>query len=178
MLTIKFVKKAITEVFPLDVNEIVNGLNKMLLYDAIVGNNDRHFFNWGIVRHIKNKHKPYFSPIYDTARGLFWNFSDENLLNLRNKKQIELKVVKYHNETKPKIGWDGEKKINHFHFVEKMLGNNDFNSESLKKVFYDENIEKVKFLLENEFKGLISDIRKETILSYLKYRFNAFNKVV
>ncbi|MBC8883138.1 hypothetical protein H9X57_06230 [Flavobacterium piscinae] len=51
----------------------------MLLFDALTGNNDRHYYNWGVISHIKNEHKPYFSPVYDTARGLLWNDSDKKL---------------------------------------------------------------------------------------------------
>jgi len=43
---------------------------KMLLFDAIVGNNDRHFYNWGLLPTYVTKKKPIFAPIYDTARGV------------------------------------------------------------------------------------------------------------
>lgn len=49
----------------------------MLVFDAIVGNNDRHFYNWGVIVDLKGMKPPRFSPVYDTARGLFWNQSEE-----------------------------------------------------------------------------------------------------
>lgn len=91
LLSIQFVRKAIHAVFPREAIGICKSLQDMLLFDAIVGNNDRHFFNWGVLRHLKDKHVPKFSPIYDTARGLFWNFSDENCLTytiMKNNFQI------------------------------------------------------------------------------------------
>lgn len=179
MLSLQFVREAITEVFPKEAKEICEALNQMLLFDAIVGNNDRHFFNWGVLRHLKNKHKPYFSPIYDTARGLFWNYSDEKLLSLQNNsKLLSERIVKYHKETKPKIGWVNEKGINHCQMVERLLVDNNCTFEEAKKLFSNENLDKAKIVLNEEFQGLISDVRKDVILRYLKYRFEAFNNLI
>lgn len=55
----------------------------MLLFDALTDNNDRHYYNWGVISHIKNEHKPYFLPVYDTAKGLLWNVSDEKVISLQ-----------------------------------------------------------------------------------------------
>src|SRR5690554_3953508 len=68
---------ALQDVFPDD--NIIDCFVNMLLFDCLTGNNDRHYYNWGVITHIKNDHKPYFSPVYDTARGLFWN-NDENFI--------------------------------------------------------------------------------------------------
>jgi hypothetical protein len=179
LLSLKFVRQAITDVFPDEATIIIEGLHKMLLFDAIVGNNDRHFFNWGVLRHLKGEHKPYFSPIYDTARGLFWNYSDEKVLSLySDEKQLSNRIVKYCNDTKPKIGWDGEKEINHFQLVERLLVNNDCTFDLAQKLFSNDNLNKAIIILNTEFKGMISDTRKSLIIRYLEYRFEAFNKLL
>ena len=179
LLSLKFVRQAITDVFPDEATIIIEGLHNMLLFDAIVGNNDRHFFNWGVLRHLKGEHKPYFSPIYDTARGLFWNYSDEKVLSLySDEKQLSNRIVKYCNDTKPKIGWDGEKEINHFQLVERLLVNNDCTFDLAQKLFSNDNLNKAIIILNTEFKGMISDTRKSLIIRYLEYRFEAFNKLL
>ena len=105
LLTFNFVKEAIENIFPNYAEEIVGELINMLIFDALVGNNDRHFFNWGVIRHLKENRRPYFSPIYDTARGLFWNYSDKRLLELtKNSDQKAERIASYNNKTKPKIG--------------------------------------------------------------------------
>jgi len=179
MLSFTFVKDAIIDVFPKQSKTIICELVKMLLFDAIVGNNDRHFFNWGVLRDLKGRYEPRFSPIYDTARGLFWNHPEENLLPLyRDTKLLERRIVKYHNETKPKIGWEKEKAINHCQMVERLLVNNDCTFEMALQLFSKENLIKAEQLLNNEFNGLISDIRKTIILRFLSYRFEEFNKLI
>ncbi len=179
LLSLKFVRQAIEYVFPDESIEIIEGLTKMLLFDAIVGNNDRHFFNWGVLRHLKGKHKPYFSPIYDTASVLFWNYSEKKVLSLQqDERQFSNQISKYHTQTKPKIGWEGEKEINHFQLIERLLINNDCTFDLARQLFSDDNYIKAIKILNTEFNGLISDIRKKLILRYLKYRFEAFNKLL
>ena len=68
--TLSFTKETFEHIYPLQSETLFLAFVEMLVFDAIIGNNDRHFYNWGIVKHIHNKYDPKFSPIYDTARGL------------------------------------------------------------------------------------------------------------
>ncbi|MEZ4948259.1 MAG: hypothetical protein R2784_02520 [Saprospiraceae bacterium] len=79
LITFKFTCQAIEFSFPLESERIINSFLRLLLFDALVGNNDRHFYNWGVITNIRKNHRPFFSPIYDTARGLFWNLSDSRI---------------------------------------------------------------------------------------------------
>jgi HipA-like C-terminal domain len=71
--TFQFAEKAIQKAFPQNFSDLLHEFVKLLIFDAIVGNNDRHFYNWGIIKDITDTIPPKFSPIFDTARGLFWN---------------------------------------------------------------------------------------------------------
>ena len=78
---------------------------ELLVLDALIGNNDRHFYNWGIIRDLENKVKPKFSPIYDTARGLYWNVHDITIdTKMNNPKDLDKYIQKYCNDSSPKIG--------------------------------------------------------------------------
>lgn len=70
---------SISRAFPDAAAEISADFVKMLLFDAIVGNNDRHPANWGVVTSTYTKAPPKFSPIFDTARGLFWNSRESQI---------------------------------------------------------------------------------------------------
>lgn len=69
LFTLQFVENAVEYLFPFQKDEIMNSLVRLLLYDAWVGNNDRHFYNWGIVRSIRQSFTPYFSPVYTIRHG-------------------------------------------------------------------------------------------------------------
>jgi hypothetical protein len=180
LLTFDVVIKAIKTVFSDEVvnGPIIKGLVDMLLFDSIVGNNDRHFFNGGVLRSLTDTDVPCFSPIYDSARGLFWNYSDQKIVNLYVNNRVEAEVQKYHKQTSPKIGWEGDKNINHIAVVTRLLENGYLQIEQSKMVFSSENLEKFKYLMKTEFKDLFLQQRKDLILRFLEYRFDEFNKVI
>jgi len=175
MLTLQFVKQAIEESFPNESANIYHSLVDLLLFDAIVGNNDRHFFNWGVIRSLKNLHKPNFSPIYDSARGLFWNHAESKMLSLwRDKQQLQAFITRYHTRSLPKIGLDNHKKINHIQIVEHLVVNNECTFEKAQNLFSLDNLAKAEYVLKKEFVDLIKPSRQNLILYYLKYRFDQF----
>ncbi len=177
MLTFNFVKDAIYSVFPKDAKVIIREFVKMLLFDAIVGNNDRHFFNWGVLRDLRGKEPPHFSPIYDTARGLFWNYSDLQLTAiLSNKKQLNSVLKKYFEKSKPKVGWEGFKEINHSVLVEKLLSQGECETMFVRNLFSQESLFSTQLVLNNRFDGLISNERKQVIQHLIDYRIKEFMK--
>jgi hypothetical protein len=47
LFTFEFIKDAIRSVFPACFENLLTQLDKMIAFDALAGNNDRHFYNWG-----------------------------------------------------------------------------------------------------------------------------------
>ena len=174
--TIKFTKRALSYFFSNQIDQIFGDFIKMVIFDALVGNNDRHFYNWGVIRHVKSKHEPYFSPIYDTARGLYWNASEENLPLPNNSKAIE----KYIENSKPKLGWENESDINHFKLIELIyMYRDDYNIDSeIFSIVKEENYDSCVDILYSEFNHLFSDQRKEIIRICLEKRFKRLEKIL
>ena len=50
---------------------------RMLTFDALVGSQDRHVQNWGVIEDVMGQHPPRFAPVFDTARGLFLRIDEE-----------------------------------------------------------------------------------------------------
>ncbi len=174
--TIRFTKRALKYFFEPQIDKIFNDFIKMILFDAIVGNNDRHFYNWGVVRHVKGEHEPYFSPIYDTARGLYWNQHEENL-----PLSFELdKIKKYAENSRPKLGWENERDINHFKLIELIYVYRDdyFIDSDTFNIINPTNLDKCFNVLRDEFNGLISNKRKDVIRICLENRFKRLEKIL
>ncbi len=74
LFTFQFVETSLQHQFPEHASQLLESFVKLLVFDAIIGNNDRHFYNWGVIADITGKNIPRFSPIYDTARGLLEYF--------------------------------------------------------------------------------------------------------
>jgi hypothetical protein len=174
------VLNSIKKIFPDEHSEIFNSFFHMLLFDALTGNNDRHYYNWGIISHIKNEHKPYFSPVYDTARGLLWNQSDEKVISLQKElsNPDNKKVENYVLNSVPKISVPNNSKCNHFELIE-FLKENEYFKNKHKSVwtnrkFLDEAIVK----LNSEFEHLFIKERREVIQYILDLRFKKIAEIL
>ena len=140
----------------------------MLVFDAWIGNNDRHFYNWGVVEHISGQHPPYFSPIYDTARGLYWNASEKKVNAMAsNTRGMGQSFAAYVNKSSPRISCEGYKPGNHFDLlvqimreveyvgniadlidVDRIANSAEFFSQSFSKLFSNQRLSLMKMILE------------------------------
>lgn len=170
--TLQFVEKSVSYSFPEWKDSIMKELVRLLLFDALVGNNDRHYYNWAVIRSATASVAPTFSPIYDTARGLFWNIDDVSLRKWEDPKEMHRKIERYANQSKPKLGWDGMADINHFTLVEKMYQSEFyFKKSEYQKMFSDDILAKMIGLVNEDFDGLFSSLRKEMVIKCLEYRY-------
>lgn len=91
-------------------HHLQRALRKMLLFDAYVGCIDRHLFNWGvIINPLRPSVPPRFSPLFDSARGLYWRHldgqidqearADEWPKNFINNAKCEIGLVPGHEST-------------------------------------------------------------------------------
>lgn len=179
--SIQFTELAIKHVFPDDFPHIMQGLVQMVLFDCLVGNNDRHFYNWAIVRSITGKHPSFFAPVYDTARALFWNTSEDSLNEIattRDKNRKAAFIAKYARESKPKIGLEGKEDLTHFDLLEFFWNNSAYLSKAEIAAFFDDSILLIfEKLMKEEFSATISTNRRSFILQLLTERI-AFSKTI
>ena len=179
LFTLRFVEKAITKAFPSEKEPIMKQLVKLLLYDAMVGNNDRHFYNWAVIQPFDKCHKARFSPVYDTARGLFWNVPDEKLKMRVRQKDVSRYVMKYCEDSRPKLGWEDVKDINHFRLVEEIFKNEFYISkDEMRSLFDDGMLFAMKTIINQEFFRLLSEVRIFMINKCLDYRHQKIKEIL
>lgn len=180
VFTLEFVIDAIKGRFAGSAEVLLKDFVRMLAFDAIVGNNDRHHYNWGVIVHALGHRPPRFSPIYDSARALFWNESERKLYQRWKGPGSQRSdfLESYIERSRPKIGCDGIANPNHFQLlgrVTEVLPGYNAVLEDLQK---PKLLEDVSFLLETEFGNLFSPIRKEVILECLSRRLARYKEVV
>ncbi|MFP3122611.1 HipA domain-containing protein [Ectobacillus funiculus] len=78
----------------------------MLVFDTLIGNQDRHPFNWSLLFY---NDKVVFSPIYDNGASLGFRFDDEKLMNMT---QDSAELEKYTRKATLKAGLFENKKVN------------------------------------------------------------------
>jgi hypothetical protein len=167
VLSFQMVCEAVRESFPEYEIKIVSGFVEMLTFDALIGHNDRHPYNWGVVVPIRKAEAPRFSPIFDTARALFWNKSEETVSQmLTDKRQFE----KYIKDCKTSVCWDGESKIDYFRLIALVWKDYDVYRPNIERFFPEEHLINTLKVLENEFGELMSKARMELIAQCLRLR--------
>ena len=171
---------ALAKVFPATSMNITDGFLHMILFDALTGNNDRHYYNWGVISHVKNEHQPYFSPIYDTARGLLWNISDKNVLPLYKEltRNDKIQLTKYVVKSVPKISIPDNANCNHFDLIEHLHHKKCFNKEHMETWTNKEYLNLILNKLHKDFSSLFIKERREVIQYILETRFKKISEIL
>lgn len=95
---------------------------RMMAFDALVGANDRHPQNWGVITNVLDaKVAPRFAPIFDSARGLLWNNRDSRLFEWDERGDRMVELQKYSLRSTPLIGVEGYDNPNHFDVIDYMV---------------------------------------------------------
>ena len=181
VFTFQFIKDAIREQFPDQARSILEGYTRMLAFDAIVGNNDRHHYNWGVVVHGHRRHEPYFSPIYDSARALFWNNEESKLEEIKkdpDPQRLPAFIDQYVKNSRPKTGWDGVNRPDHFTLIQNIYQNFPDLRSVMSDLCHQQLLQRIRETLNSEFSPLMSALRREIILRCLKHRLYLFKKAI
>lgn len=181
VFTFQFVEQAVENRFPQEAAQILEDFVKLLAFDTLVGNNDRHFYNWGVIIDVHGKKHPQFSPIYDTARALFWNEPEGKLQETASSNDLSRRnsfMQKYVEKCLPKTGWDNVKNPNHFELMVKIFAERPNYREALGTLDSTTIIDDVKGMFLGEFSGLFSKHRQEFILDCLLQRLNGYRKAI
>lgn len=153
--------------------DLLTGLGQMLGFDAIVGANDRHPRNWGIVQSAIDPAAPYrFAPIFDTSRGLFWNFSDVQLVKKEREGNRQLFLEKYANDSRPLIGIPGTAACNHYDLVRYIMSTDPKRplAKGVRRVVGAFSVARCERNLHSEFGRILSRYRLELIRDLLALR--------
>lgn len=169
LFTFQFIKEAIEKVYPSCCEVLLISLVKMIIFDGLVGNNDRHFYNWGVIdRKKKSNIEPRFAPLYDSARGLLWNTSDDGLGKLVSNGK---KIVNYLESSCPRISIEGNKEINHFELISFLRKYSSTFSSMADSLSSEPVFEKIMEMLHREFFPLFIPERSKLVTLILRSRF-------
>lgn len=178
LFTFEFICEAIKSVFPNAWQQLIMEFVKMLTFDAITGNNDRHFYNWGIIDYkTKNLKKlPQFAPVFDSARGLFWNWSDENILSQTQVKDGK-RFARYIENASPRVSINDNCNVNHFELIRHLKYKEDAYKEIINELSSASKENDVLNMLKKEFYPLFIKERQNLITDTLIQRFKKIREV-
>ncbi len=173
--TFQMVCEAIRVPFPESEKQIVRGLVEMLAFDCLIGHNDRHPYNWGVIVPIYKVQRPRFSPVFDTARALFWNVPETRVKQmLSDKKQLETYVSK----CAPPFSWDKQPDVDFFRLMALIWNQVDSYKPHVEKFLNEATLKRTHRILDREFGRLMSSDRRQLIAECLHLRFRKLNETI
>lgn len=165
--TFQMTCEAIRELFPDNDKMIIGGYVEMLTFDAIIGHNDRHPYNWGVIVPLRKNRLPRFAPIFDTARALFWNIPEIKAVKmLANKASFESYIKK----CSPPISWDEKESVDFFELIALIWKEFSFCRKHIEKFLSADKLNVAAEVLDKEFIELLSKNRHELIKRCLHQR--------
>ncbi len=177
--TFEEVNEAIKYVYPLGHDIIMLDLVKMIVFDAIVGNNDRHYHNWGVIDYVEKVEgkRVRLSPIYDTARALFWNKTDEAVKTMYKQNITGSDELKHFaHRTKPRFSFDDNHNADHFQLLSYLSSSNAVYRDVITKLL-TQNVEyRAVETLRIEADPIVCKERCKLMETLLKLRFDKCRK--
>ena len=140
---------------------------KIMVFDALVGETDRHEENWGISY---NNGKYQISPLYDNGCNLLREYKDKNKI-IENWENGKRDFNAYINRSKTLIyNSKNNKKYTHFELIKQLY--KQYKKEIKKEIenlnkITNKEFEKIVRRIPNEF---MSDMQKTYIIKYLILR--------
>ena len=132
-------------------------LDKMIFIDYVLGNDDRHLYNFGIIRDADNLKWKDIAPIFDNGNILYYNY--QNINNEIIKENIHCRWFERTNDEKLKYmeypqWYDKKNVIGIYDIINKYLTENNRVSNEKRDVVIDIIRDRIKFF-ENQIKEKI-----------------------
>ena len=171
----QMVCEAIAAAFPDENDEIIGGLIEMLTFDALIGHNDRHPYNWGVIVPLKKNKKPSFSPVYDTARALFWNVPENRVKQMMTDRN---QLDKYIRKCEPPFCWDKETNVDFFRLIGLIWNGYERHQDKIETFLNVAPLDDSIQILDADFSRLMSAERRELIKRCLHLRHKLLSEAI
>lgn len=152
---------------------------KIVIFDILIGNSDRHHSNWAILargivyKTPEDMFDVFFnysmSPLYDNGSSLC-AYEDNNNLEIFFKDKMKFEAL-VNTKSKSAIGWEDERPIRHFELLKKIKDNAyDGTIQYVEKIKTNINEEKIDKILSEFNNNIISIDMKKLLKMYLLER--------
>lgn len=153
--------------------EYKNDILLMIIFDALIGNSDRHHSNWGIIYKLTDNNyiEEEFSPLYDNGSSLCAYVNEEDIDKLFKDKMMYNALLD--TKSKSAIGWKDKRPIRHFELI-KNIRDEYYNEtiEYVKKIKNKITKDNISALLNNFSSELMSEERKKLLFKFILDRRN------
>lgn len=165
-------------------DQLFDGFVSMLTHDALIGVQDRHHENWGvIVQRGLRADRPRFAPLYDSARGLFCSEGDSQLLRFMGRDGLQ-RLDGFIARSRPLVGFDGltptrgRKYITHDQLLAAVYRGFPKQRPRILEILGAYDWQRVRDDLATQLAPLCSSRRRTLILTCLRRRLRALRRAM
>lgn len=147
---------------------------QMILFDALIGNSDRHSNNWGIITGIdidKSVLVFRFCPLYDNGSSLC-AYEDMENINIFSNDNMKYEAL-INTKSKSTIGWNDIRPIRHFELIQHIRDEYFNLTEKYVKIIKEKlTDEAIQNILDNFDVKIINEDMKKLLRKFLLDRKN------
>jgi len=147
-------------------SELFLDIIQILVFDALIGNGDRHQDNWGITQYeILGEEQIKISPLYDNSASLARDQAIERVGKLISSDQEMLTFI---NKGKAKIGYKDYKNVNHFTLIRYLLNKYPKRTkEVIDNIKNELSNDKIRHILEQMPKEILNEKTSQMVGNYV-----------
>jgi hypothetical protein len=174
--SVDFIRDAISKFCGDSADSVFQSFVNMLMFDSLIGSQDRHAKNWGVLRpetEIVPKRAFRLAPLFDSARALLWDMPEGKLVSL----DLDgVAMDRYIAKSKPCIGPPRSElkcnKCNHLELMSSLIATFPHQTSKAHGNVADQDVVGIAKNILNEFPFArrFSGIRKRVILKVLARR--------
>lgn len=167
--------------FPENFRYLKKEFFKMVAFDAFVGAPDRHGMNWGVLAPLPPAELTpvHFAPIFDTARGLFREMSDDDMRRREERDGRWRFLERYAERSSPIFGTDPSGKHDHFTLVKWIVDNvRDGAGDAIREVFDAVDVRSIEHMLQRNFRRVVTQYRIGLIKDLLSLRIQRLREEI
>jgi len=167
--SVQMIEKCLENLY-FDISEIY----KMIIFDILIGNSDRHHSNWAITHHIEIKDNMKIlalnlCPLYDNGSSLC-SYENNTKVEIFFKDKMKFEAL-VNTKSKSAIGWENERPIRHFELLQKLKENvYDLTINYIIKIKDNINEQNIDDLLNEFDNNIISEDMKKLLKMYILER--------
>lgn len=163
-------------------HSLIDAFGRMLAFDALLGAQDRHAMNWGVIQHLREPRVPYeFAPLFDTARGLFCEHREKSLEDMDRRGERRTSIERYAARSVPVLGCScsSGKKLNHFELIEHCIAEQASElKRPIEQVVGAFGLQRAEKMLKRRFGRIITSRRMGYVLELLELRAAKLKSIV
>ena len=170
--TVENMLTILESLYPDTAQSLEEGFAKMLAFDAFIGAPDRHAMNWGVLISSEENSSPVrFTPLFDTARGLFREVSDDDLRKKIALQGEERFIENYANRSYPIFGVGDGRRRNHFALIAWIMEHHAGRlGRPIRQLLRAVHLPAIERLLQRRFRRIITPLRIGCIMKLLAFR--------